>query len=143
MLMYVGHATLGVIVLVVDKVVVTALFARIWQLTEPAVTKIESVRRMRDGFLRLRRVLHAWLECQPAYLEARSIIRRQLAGMRRRRSAARRIHRRRDARTQSSGHARPLGRRREPRNQPRPMKGIFVAITVRNWTLASSGRLAM
>ena len=71
-LMYVGHATLGVTVLVVDKLVVTALFARIWQLTEPAVTRIESVRRMRDGFLRLRRVLHAWLERQPAYLEARS-----------------------------------------------------------------------
>ena len=27
--------------------------------------------------------------------------------------------------------------------QPRPMKGIFVAITVMNRTLASSGRLAM
>ena len=97
-LMYIGHATLGVTVLVVDKLVVTALFARIWQLTEPAVTRIESVRWMRDGFLRLRRVLHAWLERQPAYLEVRSLIRRQLAGMRRRRSAARRVHRRRDAR---------------------------------------------
>ena len=28
-------------------------------------------------------------------------------------------------------------------DQPRPMKGILVAMTVRNWTLASSGRLAM
>ncbi len=27
--------------------------------------------------------------------------------------------------------------------QPRPTKGIFVAITVMNWTFASSGRLAM
>ncbi len=27
--------------------------------------------------------------------------------------------------------------------QPRPMYGIFVAITVMNWTLASSGRVAM
>jgi hypothetical protein len=26
---------------------------------------------------------------------------------------------------------------------PRPMNGIFVAITVMNWTFASSGRLAM
>ncbi len=26
---------------------------------------------------------------------------------------------------------------------PRPMYGIFVARTVRNWTFASSGRLAM
>jgi hypothetical protein len=26
---------------------------------------------------------------------------------------------------------------------PRPTNGIFVAITVRNWTLASIGRLAM
>jgi DNA-binding beta-propeller fold protein YncE len=31
----------------------------------------------------------------------------------------------------------------EGRRQPRPMNGIFVAMTVRNWTLASSGRLAM
>jgi hypothetical protein len=28
-------------------------------------------------------------------------------------------------------------------DQPRPMKGIFVAISVMNWTLASSGKLAM
>jgi hypothetical protein len=27
--------------------------------------------------------------------------------------------------------------------QPRPMNGILVAMTVMNWTLASSGRLAM
>ena len=32
---------------------------------------------------------------------------------------------------------------RRARNQPRPMNGIFVAMTVMNWTLASSGRLAM
>jgi len=30
-----------------------------------------------------------------------------------------------------------------PQAYPRPMKGIFVAMTVRNCTLASSGRLAM
>ena len=29
------------------------------------------------------------------------------------------------------------------RTQPRPMNGIFVAMMVMNWTLASSGRLAM
>jgi hypothetical protein len=29
------------------------------------------------------------------------------------------------------------------RAQPRPTNGMAVAITVRNWTLASSGRLAM
>jgi hypothetical protein len=27
--------------------------------------------------------------------------------------------------------------------QPRPTKGILLAMTVMNWTLASSGRLAM
>jgi hypothetical protein len=27
--------------------------------------------------------------------------------------------------------------------QPRPMNGIFVAMTVMNWTLASSGSVAM
>lgn len=33
--------------------------------------------------------------------------------------------------------------RRQRPLQPRPMNGILVAITVMNWTLASSGRLAM
>jgi hypothetical protein len=29
------------------------------------------------------------------------------------------------------------------RGQPRPMNGIFVAITVMNWTFASGGSVAM
>jgi len=97
-LMYVGHGALGITVLVVDKLVVTALFARLWQLTEPAITEIRFVRRGRDGFLRLRAMLHEWLERQPAYVEARAIVRRHLAGLHRGRTVARRIRRRRDAR---------------------------------------------
>jgi len=34
-------------------------------------------------------------------------------------------------------------RARRPGRQPRPMNGILVAITVMNWTLASSGSPAM
>ena len=34
-------------------------------------------------------------------------------------------------------------RRVERERYPRPMKGILVAITVMNWTFASSGRRAM
>ena len=98
MLMYAGHGALGLTVLVADKIVVTALFARMWQLTEPATTRIRFVRRGRDGFLRLRRMLHAWLSRQPAYIEAREIIRRYLARLRRGRTVARRVRRRRDAR---------------------------------------------
>jgi hypothetical protein len=97
-LMFAGHGAIGVAVLVADKLVVTALIARLWQLTEPAITEIGFVRRGRDAFLRLRRMLHAWLEHQPAYVEARAIIRRHLAGFRRGRSVARRAQRRRDAR---------------------------------------------
>lgn len=90
-LMYAGETTLGVAVLVADKLAVTALFARVWQLTEPAVTRIDPVRRLRDGFLRLRGALHAWLDAQPAYVEMRAIVRRYVAALRRRRGAARRI----------------------------------------------------
>jgi uncharacterized protein with NAD-binding domain and iron-sulfur cluster len=47
-----------------------------------------------------------------------------------------------------AGRRRPRGERtaepvRRGRPHPRPMNGIFVAITVRNWTLASSGSPAM
>ena len=40
-------------------------------------------------------------------------------------------------------HRQRIDVRLEQRCQPRPMNGIFVAITVRNCTFASSGRLAM
>jgi hypothetical protein len=46
---------------------------------------------------------------------------------------ARRLTRRRSEDADAAGRS----------DQPRPMNGILVAITVRNWTLASSGRLAM
>ena len=106
-LMYAGQAALGVTLLVADKLVVTALFARAWQLTEPAVTQIGPVRRLRDEFLRLRGMLHAWLEHQPAYVEMRDIVRRHFAGLRRRRDASRRIRQRREARRNES--ANPVG----------------------------------
>ena len=66
-----GHTALGIGALIVDKIVVTGLFARIWQLTEAQVTQIGWVRRGRDAFLRVRRILHAWLDRQPAFVEAR------------------------------------------------------------------------
>ena len=97
-LMYAGQAALGVALLVADKLVVTALFARVWQLTEPAVTRIDFVRRLRDEFLRLRSMLHAWLDAQPAYVEMRAIVRRHLAALRRQRGAVRRFGRWREAR---------------------------------------------
>jgi hypothetical protein len=109
-LMYEGRGALGLTILVVDKLLVTALFARLWQLTEPSITRIDAVRRGRDGFLRLRRMLHAWLERQPAYVEARAIIRRYLAGFRRGRTVARRMQRRRDGRG-ASRPTRPAGPR--------------------------------
>ncbi len=109
-LMYAGQATLGVTVLVADKLVVTALFARVWQLTEPAVTRIDPVRRLRDAFLRLRGALHAWLDAQPAYVEMRAIVRRYADALRRRRGVARRIRQWREARRdRPADPARPNG----------------------------------
>ena len=90
-LIYAGQATLGVAVLVADKLAVTALFARVWQLTEPAVTRIAPARRLRDEFMRLRGALRAWLDAQPVYVEMRAAVRRSVAALRRQRGAVRRI----------------------------------------------------
>jgi len=105
-LMYGGQAVPGVALLVADKLVVTALFARVWQLTEPAVTRIDVVRRLRDEFLRLRSALHTWLGGQPAYVELRAIVRRQFAALRRQRGAVRRFGRWREARRERTAIAR-------------------------------------
>ena len=86
-----GYVALGVSSFVLAKVLATAVFARLFQLTEPAITKIHWVRHGRDAFLRWRAFIHRWLNSQPAYRKARGLIRGMSARMRLRYRAAYRL----------------------------------------------------
>jgi hypothetical protein len=79
-----GHVVAGVAAFVVAKLVATALFARLYQLTEPAILQFTWVRRGRDRFLRARRFVHHWLNLQPLYRQARYRVRSQSANLARR-----------------------------------------------------------
>jgi hypothetical protein len=66
---------IGALAFVLAKIVATALFARLYQLTEPALMTYRCLRRGRDRFLRARRFVHHWLNLQPFYRQARYRIR--------------------------------------------------------------------
>jgi hypothetical protein len=100
-----GRVALGVLVLVLEKLIFSAIFAALYQLTGPAVTQIGWVWRGQQEFLRIRRLLHAWLERQSAYRHARIWLRRlrRPHWLRRRFGAAYRMQRRRSSRFCFSG----------------------------------------
>jgi len=95
-----GRIALGATVLVFEKLIFSAVFAALYQLTAPAITQIGWVLHIQNVFLRVRRVLHAWLERQAAYRQARSWLRRirRSHWLRRRFGAAYRLQRRRTSR---------------------------------------------
>jgi hypothetical protein len=70
------HVTLGLAILFLDKVIGTAVLARLWQLTEPAITTYRWIRRGRDAFLHLRARLYRWLHRQTVYRRTRALIER-------------------------------------------------------------------
>ena len=74
-----------------------ALFARVYQLTEPAILEYRWVRRGRDGFLRVRRFIHHWLNTRAGHRHARMRIRGHQARMTRRYRAVYRLQQRRRA----------------------------------------------
>jgi hypothetical protein len=88
---------LGVAVLVLEKLIFSAVFAALYQLTAPAITQIGWVLRAQEVFLHIRRTLHAWLERQVAYRQSRALLRRMRRPhwLRRRFGAAYRMQRRR------------------------------------------------
>jgi hypothetical protein len=92
-----GRYLLGTSVLVLEKLIFSAVFAALYQMTAPAVTQIAWVMRAQKGFLRIRRGLHAWLWRQAGFREARAWMRRMRRGhwLKRRFGAAYRIQRRR------------------------------------------------
>jgi hypothetical protein len=95
-----GRALLGITVLVLEKLIFSVVFAWLYQLTAPAITKIGWVLRAQQAFLRIRRALHEWLEQQAAYRQARAWLRRirRTRWLRRRFAAAYRMQRRRTSR---------------------------------------------
>jgi hypothetical protein len=70
-----GYVTGGVTAFILAKLVATAVFARLYQLTEHAIIQFHWVRRMRAAFLRGRAFVHAWLNAKPAYRRARVLVR--------------------------------------------------------------------
>jgi len=95
-----GRVFLGILVLVLDKLIFSAIFAALYQLTGPVVTQISWVARAQAAFLRFRRIVRGWLERQSAYRHARALLRRirRPHWLRRRFGAAYRIQRRRSSR---------------------------------------------
>jgi len=72
-------------------VIATALFARLYQLTEPSIMQYASLRRGRDRFLRARRFVHCWLNRRPFYRQARYRVRTQSVRVARRYRAVYRL----------------------------------------------------
>jgi hypothetical protein len=95
-----GRALLGITVLVLQKLIFSVVFASLYQLTAPAITQIGWVLRAQQAFLRVRGMLHAWLERQAAYRQARAWLWRIRRNhwLRRRFGAAYRMQRRRTSR---------------------------------------------
>lgn len=69
-----GDVASGFAILFIAKVIGTAVLARVWQLTEPAITTYSWIRRGRDRFLRLRRRLYGWLYQQAVYRNTRALL---------------------------------------------------------------------
>ncbi len=69
-----GDVALGFAILFIAKVIGTAVLARVWQMTEPAITTYRWIRRGRDRFLHLRRRLYRWLYRQTVYRSTRALL---------------------------------------------------------------------
>ena len=95
-----GQIVLAMAVLLLEKLIFTAVFAALYQLTAPSLTRIGWILRTQNQFLRLRAALHRWLERQALYRRARNALRRlrMRMGLRRRFAAAYRMQRRRASR---------------------------------------------
>jgi len=90
-----GYIAGGVTAFILAKLVATALFARLYQLTEHAIIKFRGVRRTRATFLRGRAFVHAWLDARAPYRRARVAIRRHSQRVKHRYRVAYRLQRQR------------------------------------------------
>lgn len=90
-----GYVAGGVAAFVLAKLVATALFARLYQLTEHAIIRFRRVRKIRAAFLRGRAFIHAWLDAQAPYRRARVLVRRSSQRIKHRYRVAYRLQRKR------------------------------------------------
>lgn len=90
-----GYVAGGVVLFIVAKLAATAVFARLYQLTEKAIVRFNWVRGTRAAFLRGRAFIHAWLDAQPPYRRARILVRRSSQRLRHRYRVAYRLQRQR------------------------------------------------
>ncbi len=77
-----GHMALGVLVFVVAKLIGTALLARLFTLTKPALLQIAWFRRFYGWFTALKNRLYTYVKSLRAYQLARSWMARVRAAMR-------------------------------------------------------------
>jgi hypothetical protein len=113
-----GYVTGGVMAFILAKLAATAVFARLYQLTEHAIIQFHWVRRTRAAFLRGRAFVHAWLNAQPAYRRARVLIRGSSQRIKHRYRVAYRLQRQRRGAAARASASR-AGRRRGAA-QPHP-----------------------
>jgi hypothetical protein len=98
-----GDLALGGAAFVAAKLAATAVFARLYELTEPAILHFGWVRVAKTRFLAVRAYLHAWLNARPAYRRARALIRGHSARLAHRYRVACRLQgRRRNTRMDTS-----------------------------------------
>ena len=98
-----GDLALGGAAFVAAKLAATAVFARLYELTEPAILHFGWVRVAKIRFLAARAYLHAWLNARPSYRRARALIREHSTRLAHRYRLAYRLQgRRRNARMDTS-----------------------------------------
>jgi hypothetical protein len=100
-----GDIALGGAAFVAAKLAATAVFAWLYEATEPAILHFAWIRLAKRKFLAVRASIHAWLNARPAYRQARALMRRRSANLAYRYRVACRLHgRRRYARTDTSAY---------------------------------------
>lgn len=110
-----GYIAGGIAAFILAKLAATALFARLYQLTESAIIKFRWVRQSRAAFLRGRTFIHAWLNAQRPYRRARVLVKRSSQRIKQRYRVAYRLQRqRRDATLRASAATDPRGRGETP-----------------------------
>jgi hypothetical protein len=95
-----GRVSLGITVLVLEKLIFSAVFAALYQLTAPAITQIGWVMQAQTAFLRVRHAIHLWLWTFAAFRASRRwLLRiRRRHWLKRRFGAAYRLQRKRNRR---------------------------------------------
>jgi len=118
-----GYVTGGVTAFILAKLVATAVFARLYQLTEHAIIQFRWVRRTRAAFLRGRAFVHTWLNAQPAYRRARVLIRGSSQRIKHRYRVAYRLQRQRRGAAVRASASRAARRRGAAQSHPDVTRG--------------------